>query len=340
MTEVVLSVILPNYNHLALLPRALDALLAQELPADEIIIVDDGSSDDSLATIERYASKHSSIRPLFHQQNRGVLTALSTGISAAHGRILYLAAADDKVLPGFFRDGLALLERFPEAGLFAGEAEIVDGKTGIQTGFRPTVRPLTRAGFLNRQDVAQLFRRADFVLLTGSALIRRDLVVEHGGLDAEAGPLADSLLTRKIVFAHGFCYLPRPVAAWHTFTDSYSFSTALCADKAEKLIKEVPAKIAADPIFPRWYAPLFARRLRFAYAKLIGAHRPLDRKALIAVAGATAPDRFVLSALAPLASSRQGYNVLLAWLTFRFRPYRLRDVVMTALARRSETRDQ
>ena len=50
--------VLPNYNHAQYLPRALDALLSQELPADEIIVVDDCSADASRDIVTRYAARH------------------------------------------------------------------------------------------------------------------------------------------------------------------------------------------------------------------------------------------------------------------------------------------
>ncbi|MCW5770146.1 MAG: glycosyltransferase family 2 protein [Rhodospirillaceae bacterium] len=333
-----LSVVLPNFNHAPLLPRALDALLAQERRPDEILIVDDGSTDESRAIITRYAAIDTRIRPLLHAGNRGVLAALATGIDAARGRFLYLAAADDQVLPGFFAEGLALLALHPAAGLLCGEAVIVDGPTGAQRGFRPLVRPLARPGFLDAQAATRLFRRADFLLLTGSSLIRRDFVREMGGLDLAAGSLADSLLTRKIAFTHGLCYLPRPVAVWHRFDDSYSFSTALDAHRLARLLTEIPPKLAADPAFPSWYPAVFARRWRFACGKLIAMRAPIDRAALLAAAGPTRADRFVLLLLAPLTGIRAGRLLLLAWLALRFRTYRFRDVALTWLMRRREAR--
>ena len=59
-----LSVVLPNYNHAKLIGRALAALLAQEHAADEIIVVDDGSTDDSVAVIERIAAGRAGDSPL------------------------------------------------------------------------------------------------------------------------------------------------------------------------------------------------------------------------------------------------------------------------------------
>src|SRR5471030_1152802 len=97
-----LSVILPNYNHGRYLPRALDALLAQDRPADEIIVVDDGATDDSLDIVSRYAEEYPSIRALKNPKNMGVIVTLTRGLQAARGKYVYFGAADDFVMPGFF----------------------------------------------------------------------------------------------------------------------------------------------------------------------------------------------------------------------------------------------
>src|ERR1700677_4302933 len=75
-----LSVILPNYNHAKLIPRALYAFLNQTPPAEEIIVIDDGSTDDSVKVIEEFARRHRSIRLIRHPANRGIVAAVKSGL--------------------------------------------------------------------------------------------------------------------------------------------------------------------------------------------------------------------------------------------------------------------
>jgi glycosyltransferase involved in cell wall biosynthesis len=95
-----LSVVLPNYNHAKFVGRALAALLGQEHAADEIIVIDDGSTDDSVAVIERIAAAAPTIRLLRNPSNIGVIPTLQRGLEAAHGTYIYFAASDDWVFPG------------------------------------------------------------------------------------------------------------------------------------------------------------------------------------------------------------------------------------------------
>jgi len=164
-----LSVVLPNYNHAALLPRALDALIAQDRPAGEIVIVDDGSTDDSRAVIERYAGRHPSIRLLANEHNSGVIPALQRGLEAARGDYVYFAASDDWVQPGFFSRALAMLEAHPNVGLFCANALLIDAETGRCAGYRPIARPLSHAGAIGP---------------AGSGHERSEVVGRHWGLGA------------------------------------------------------------------------------------------------------------------------------------------------------------
>src|ERR1700759_4571063 len=79
-----LSVVLPNYNHGKLIEQAVTALLAQERTPDEIIIVDDASTDDTLRVIERLASAAPTIRVIASRVNEGTTAALARGLAACH----------------------------------------------------------------------------------------------------------------------------------------------------------------------------------------------------------------------------------------------------------------
>jgi glycosyltransferase involved in cell wall biosynthesis len=80
-----LSVVLPNYNHGKLIARAITALLTQERPPDEIVIVDDGSTDDSLRVIAALAAGTKAIRVIANQTNEGATAALARGLEACGG---------------------------------------------------------------------------------------------------------------------------------------------------------------------------------------------------------------------------------------------------------------
>ena len=85
------SVVIPTYNRVNLLERALDSVLGQTLPADEIIVVDDGSTDNTVSTLK---SLHPEVK-FIQQDNLGVSAARNTGISAARHEWIALLDSDD-----------------------------------------------------------------------------------------------------------------------------------------------------------------------------------------------------------------------------------------------------
>jgi glycosyltransferase involved in cell wall biosynthesis len=331
-----LSVIVPNYNHGAFIARGLDAILRQTLSADEIIVIDDGSTDDSVRVIEEFRAKSPCVRLIRNQENQGLVRALQRGLELAGGTYIYFGAADDWVLPGFFSLAVELLEQHPKMGLFAGEALIVDGTTGRPLGIRPPVRPRYRAGPIEPAQVRKLLEHSDNWLLTGSTLFRRNLVLSVGGFDAALGSFADSYLSRKIALTYGFCFAPRTVAAWCIFPTGASRTTALDPNKAQHALDTIPPRLASDSAFPKGYADRFSKRWRFATSRLSLQSEPINSSFIISMAGLTEIDRKIIQGILAVTGGRLGRLALLGWLWFRLRPYRLVDLSRTALMRKFE----
>lgn len=99
------SIVVPVYNTAEYLPACLDSILAQSFTDFELILVDDGSTDDSLRICEAYAFRDARIR-VFHQQNAGVSAARNLGVEQAQGDWLCYVDSDDVVLPAYLQDML------------------------------------------------------------------------------------------------------------------------------------------------------------------------------------------------------------------------------------------
>jgi glycosyltransferase involved in cell wall biosynthesis len=316
----ILSVVLPNYNHGSLISRAVTALLAQERVPDEIVIVDDGSTDDSLQVIESLAAGSKAIRVIANRTNEGATAALSRGLAACQGRYVYFAAADDWVLPGFFATMLAMLERNPGAGLACGESNLVSGRTGKPIGVRPVARPSNRETYFAPAATTALLMRTDNWILTGSAIFVREHAVAAGGFASDLGSFADGYLGRKVALMHGFCFVPRVIATWQVFDDSLSRETASDPAEAQRVLANALRRFAQDPVFPAWYGALFSRRLRFGIARLAVSTRPMNM-AILAQASMSRPaDRLILAAAARLPAIGPVRAILLGWLWLRFWP--------------------
>ena len=102
---MLLSIIIPIYNAELYLRRTLDSVMNQGLHDDEweLILVNDGSTDDSLSICKDYQSRYPSLIKVISQKNSGVSSARNVGIKEASGKFIYFMDADDYLMPNGFR---------------------------------------------------------------------------------------------------------------------------------------------------------------------------------------------------------------------------------------------
>ena len=100
--EKLISVIVAAYNIGEYLPRCLDSLLAQSYGKLEIIVVDDGSGDDTGAVCDRYAGEHERIKVIHQQRNEGPSGARNKGLAIAKGDYIGYVDGDDWVEPEMY----------------------------------------------------------------------------------------------------------------------------------------------------------------------------------------------------------------------------------------------
>lgn len=111
-----ISVVIPLYNKAAYVRRTIDSVLAQGDAILEVVVVDDGSTDDGPAQVE--ALIQPKVR-LIRQQNGGVSSARNLGIHEARGEYVAFLDADDVYLPGFAEEIAILIRAFPDVGVYA-----------------------------------------------------------------------------------------------------------------------------------------------------------------------------------------------------------------------------
>jgi glycosyltransferase involved in cell wall biosynthesis len=92
--------------------------LQQSVAPREILVVDDGSTDDSVVLIEAYRRRCDRIRLIRHTANQGAFAAVPTGIAAASGEFLLFAAADDFILPDLIVRAVEAFRANPQAAFF------------------------------------------------------------------------------------------------------------------------------------------------------------------------------------------------------------------------------
>lgn len=147
MNQPLLSVIVPVYNASQVLPLALDSILSQGIGEMEIILVDDGSKDDSLAVCRQYAEMDRRIR-FVSQKNGGPGAARNTGLGLAKGHYISFVDSDDTVLPGSFSKLLTTAGE-ADADMVIAHFNILLNNKSYDRGYITDNRAVDRHGFLH-----------------------------------------------------------------------------------------------------------------------------------------------------------------------------------------------
>lgn len=177
------SVVIPCYNHGRYLRTSVGSAQRQTHRRVEIIVVDDGSTDDAPSIAEGCGAA------VIRQRNRGVSAARNRGLDAASGEYVVFLDADDELLPTAIETGLAALSPDPDLVCAVGRTSAMDadGRDLPSAPARPVVRELYRE-----------WLSENFVPTPGAALFRRAPLKALGGFERSVGPAADYALYLRL----------------------------------------------------------------------------------------------------------------------------------------------
>jgi glycosyltransferase involved in cell wall biosynthesis len=233
------SVIIPTFNRAAYLPETLQSLQRQTLSDFEVIVVDDGSTDNTAPLVkERYPSVR-----YFYQENAGPAAARNRGLCEARGRFVSFLDSDDLWRPRFLEANSDHLLSNPDVDVVFCRFETMDADKRILPGHRK--RPYSG-------DVtARLF--ASTFITTPSVMIRREAIDEVGGFNSGLLTTEDYDLWLRLSLRHRFGYVDEPLCLRrsHPGTQSRKGSPVPLIRKARLLERyyarpEFAAKIPAE----------------------------------------------------------------------------------------------
>jgi glycosyltransferase involved in cell wall biosynthesis len=243
-----ISVVLPNYNHARELGISLAAIAAQTRPADEIVIVDDGSTDDSLEVIAGFAARCLNLRLIKHEQRQGVVAAVNRGVREASCDYVILASADECILPECCEAFGNAMAEFPQARLAVSKFTEWFPQTGELRLGQDNECDLWFLGgdgaeWVSPQRFHELLARAHIRLSVNSAMFERELLLEMGTFDPKLRWHSDWFAIYATAFRHGFVAIPRTLSWFRMEEDSYSSKGAANIADQEGVIDALFAKL-------------------------------------------------------------------------------------------------
>ena len=126
MPQSTISVVIPSYNHSLFIKHTLDAIFKQKVEINKIIVIDDGSNDDSVEIIEQTLPKSPFPCELIVRENRGLSATLNEGLAKTDGDYFAYIGSDDLWLPDFLANRIELLDSRPNAVLAFGHSFLIN----------------------------------------------------------------------------------------------------------------------------------------------------------------------------------------------------------------------
>ena len=209
-----MSVVVPCYNQAHFLGEAIESVLAQSYPNFEIIVVDDGSTDNTSEVAESYPKVR-----LVRQENRGLSGARNAGMARSEGEYVVFLDADDRLLPEALETGVKHLEARPECAFVHGHyrSVTIDGLPGPE-------RPQPVIGE-DRHYAALL--RDNYIAMHATVMYRRTVFKSVGEFDASLRACEDYDLYLRIARRFLVCSHEKVVAEYRRHATNMSRNPAL-----------------------------------------------------------------------------------------------------------------
>ena len=212
MVPSLVTIVIPCFNYRHYLAKAIDSAQAQQYRPFEVIVVDDGSTDDSATVAE-----HSGVR-LIRQPNAGLGAARNAGLAEAAGEFVIFLDADDELLPDAVATGETVLRARPAVSCVVRLCQLMNAQGRELPAHHRDV------------DTEELYREwlhANFVWTPGAAMFRRDRIAEIGGFPAELGPASDYAVYLALARAGEVALDPREVIRYRQHDRNMSLDPVL-----------------------------------------------------------------------------------------------------------------
>ncbi|UUD65918.1 glycosyltransferase [Pseudomonas seleniipraecipitans] len=256
MTEVqsglpLVSVLISSYNHANFIEASIRSVYAQDYPCIELLVVDDGSRDDSVAVIQRLQEELGF--NFLVQENKGLCTTLNEMIARSSGRYIAPLGSDDVMLPERLSLQVAFMEQHPETGICAGGILLIDGEGQPLSDRKQRHRPARRL------DFDDLFMDRQPGPPAPTLLFRRSALEEVGGFDPSIR-IEDYYVELRIAHAGYFIdILEQPLALYRVHGNNTYKNRRLMIDTELAIYKRFEDHPGYEATRLRYLNAMFAK---------------------------------------------------------------------------------
>ena len=248
MEKAMVSVICVSYNHGPFIRETLESVLRQTYEQVELVVVDDGSEDDSVKEIEQVKQTHPRIQFIQNNTNQGYCKAFNQGWKRAKGKYIIDLAGDDLLYEERIQQQVALFEKSQEQiGVVFSDAHYIDPQGKVLGAHFSGKSPRIKLGKVPEGDLYRILL-SRYLIPTPTMMMRQSVLEELGGYD-ETLAYEDFDFWVRSARRYHYAYLPQCTTAIRVSTGSLSsrlygpqdrqlHSTYLVCEKAKALNRD------------------------------------------------------------------------------------------------------
>ena len=220
-----ISIITASYNYENYIKETIESVLAQSYQDWEMIIVDDGSQDNSIAVVNECCKKDSRIKLFQHQnnENKGLAETLKLGLSKAEGEWVVFLESDDLITPDYLDKKLAIINKYPDVDFVFNDVEMFGDEKVISdyVGYFAKQR-----GILHKlQFPCKLHKKSKNIYLnlipTFSCVMAKKSLFKKLDFKSPVKQTLDLYLWSQLMKTTQFYYMPEKLTRWRMHNKSY-----------------------------------------------------------------------------------------------------------------------
>jgi len=178
LKDPLVSIVVPSYNHAAFITQCIESIISQDYSNYELIVIDDGSKDESPQILLDLQKKYSF--NLILNKNQGLARTLNHGFrELAQGKYLTFCASDDYWLPGKLRKQVEFLEKNPDYAMVYGKAEIIDENNNIDKNRTRVTNSRLKGGYIFKELINLEFHPPVNYMLSAAIVKELGFYKEH-----------------------------------------------------------------------------------------------------------------------------------------------------------------
>lgn len=223
MEEIKVSVVCASYNYENYIKETIESVINQTYSSWEMIIVDDGSKDNSVEVIKSYSKKDDRIKLFTHEnnQNKGLIETLKKGIKEASGNWIVFLESDDKIEKNYLEEKIEIIKKYPDIGLIFNDVNMFgdENKIKIYENHRKKINELfNKISF--PYDFKKDIVKRNYIWTFSVVMLKKELL-EALDFNSFIPQFLDHYLWAQLSTKTKFYYIDKKLTNWRIHSDSY-----------------------------------------------------------------------------------------------------------------------